>query len=125
MALRQSSLWEQVYTLQRLHLVQLRPSSLFHDGRTLVSDTKVSVGDTCVVETPGTKILDVIPLQKGVQVIITSGVNAGRMGKLIELKPGTFILPKRADVDLGERQIEIPADLVMAVGKDKPVIQIQ
>jgi small subunit ribosomal protein S4e len=97
----------------------------FHDGRTLISDTKVSVGDTCVVETPGTKILDVIPLQKGVQVIITSGVNAGRMGKLIELKPGTFILPKRADVDLGERQIEIPADLVMAVGKDKPVIQIQ
>jgi small subunit ribosomal protein S4e len=47
------------------------------------------------------------------------------MGKLIELKSGTFILPKRADVDLGERQIEIPANLVMAVGKDKPVIQIQ
>ena len=97
----------------------------FHDGRTLVSDAKVSVGDTCVVEVPGTKILDVIPLTKGVQVMITSGVNAGRMGKLIELKSGTFILPKRADVDLGERQIEIPADLVMAVGKDKPVIQIQ
>ncbi|MGI0061466.1 MAG: 30S ribosomal protein S4e, partial [Nitrosotalea sp.] len=66
-----------------------------------------------------------IPLEKGVQVMITSGVNAGRMGKLTELKPGTFILPKRADVDLGERQIEIPAELVMAVGKDKPVIQIQ
>ncbi len=97
----------------------------FHDGRTLVSDTKVNVGDTCVIEVPGTKIIDVIPLEKGVQVMITSGVNAGRMGKLIELKPGTFMLPKRADVDLGERQIEIPAELVMAVGKDKPVIQIQ
>jgi len=97
----------------------------FHDGRTLVSDTKVNVGDTCVIEVPKTKILDVIPLEKGVQVMITSGVNAGRMGKLTELKPGTFILPKRADVDLGERQIEIPADLVMAVGKEKPVIQIQ
>jgi small subunit ribosomal protein S4e len=47
------------------------------------------------------------------------------MGKIVELKPGTFVLPKRADVDLGDRQIEIPADLVMAVGKDKPVIQIQ
>ena len=97
----------------------------FHDGRTLISDTKVNVGDTCVIEVPGTKILEVIPLEKGVQVMITSGVNAGRMGKLIELKSGTFILPKRADVDLGERQIEIPANLVMAVGKDKPVIQIQ
>jgi small subunit ribosomal protein S4e len=97
----------------------------FHDGRTLVTDTKVNVGDTCVVEVPGTKILNVITLEKGIQVMITSGVNAGRMGKLIELKPGTFILPKRADVDLGDRQIEIPADLVMAVGKDKPVIQIE
>jgi small subunit ribosomal protein S4e len=97
----------------------------FHDGRTLISDAKVNVGDTCVVEVPDTKILDVISLQKGVQVIITSGVNAGRMGKLVELKPGTFILPKRADVELGDRQIEIQADLVMAIGKDKPVIQIQ
>ncbi|MDE1842191.1 MAG: 30S ribosomal protein S4e [Thaumarchaeota archaeon] len=97
----------------------------FHDGRTLVTDTKVNVGDTCVVEVPKTKILNVITLEKGVQVMITSGVNAGRMGKIIELKPGTFVLPKRADVDLGDRQIEIPADLVMAVGKDKPVIQIQ
>jgi len=47
------------------------------------------------------------------------------MGKVTELKSGTFILPKRADVDFGEREIEIPADLVMPVGKDKPVIQIQ
>lgn len=97
----------------------------FHDGRTLITDTKVNVGDTCVVETPKTKILDVIKLEKGVQVMVTSGVNAGRMGKIIEIKSGTFVLPKRADVDLGDRKIEIPSDLVMAVGKDKPVIQIQ
>jgi small subunit ribosomal protein S4e len=97
----------------------------FHDGRTLVSDVKVNVGDTCVIEVPKTKILDIIPLEKGVQVMITSGVNAGRMGKLVEIKSGTFVLPKRADVDLGERQIEIQSDLVMAIGKDKPVIQIQ
>ena len=97
----------------------------FHDGRTLVSDVKVNVGDTCVIEVPKTKILDIIPLEKGVQVMITSGVNAGRMGKLVEIKLGTFVLPKRADVDLGERQIEIQSDLVMAIGKDKPVIQIQ
>jgi small subunit ribosomal protein S4e len=96
----------------------------FHDGRTLISETKVNVGDSCVVQVPETKILDVIKLEKGVQVIITSGVNAGRMGKIIELKPGTFILPKRADVDLGTRQIEIPANLVMAIGIDKPVIQV-
>jgi small subunit ribosomal protein S4e len=47
------------------------------------------------------------------------------MGKIAEIKEGTFVLPRRALVDIDDRQIEIPSDLVMAVGKDKPVIQIQ
>jgi small subunit ribosomal protein S4e len=85
----------------------------------------VNVGDTCLVQVPETKILDVIKLEKGAQVIVTSGVNVGNMGKIAEIKEGTFVLPRRALVDIGNRQIEIPADLVMAVGKDKPVIQIQ
>ncbi len=97
----------------------------FHDGRILVSDAKVNVGDTCIVQIPETKILDIIKLEKSAQVIVTSGVNVGKMGKVNEIKPGTFVLPKRALVDIGERQIEIPADLIMAVGKDKPMLQIQ
>jgi len=35
------------------------------------------------------------------------------------------VLPRRALVNIGEREIEIPVDLVMAVGKDKPVIQLE
>ncbi|MEO9276348.1 MAG: 30S ribosomal protein S4e [Nitrososphaera sp.] len=97
----------------------------FHDGRILVSDAKVNVGDTCVVQIPETKILDIVKLEKNAQVIVTSGVNVGKMGTVNEIKPGTFVLPKRALVDIGERQIEIPADLIMAVGKDKPMLQIQ
>ncbi|MDE1866479.1 MAG: 30S ribosomal protein S4e [Thaumarchaeota archaeon] len=97
----------------------------FHDGRILISDAKVSVGDTCLVQVPQIKILDVIKLEKGAQVIVTSGVNVGKMGKVAEIKEGTFVLPKRALVDIGERQIEIPSDLIMAVGKEKPVIQIE
>ena len=97
----------------------------FHDGRTLISDTKVNVGDTCLVQIPETKISEIIKLEKGVQVIVTSGVNAGKMGRILEIKEGTFVLSKRALVDIGDRQIEIPTDLIMAVGKDKPVIQIQ
>lgn len=97
----------------------------FHDGRTLISDAKVNVGDTCLVQVPDTKIVDIIKLEKGAQVVVTSGVNVGKMGKIEEIKEGTFVLLKRALVDIGDRQIEIPTDLVMAVGKDKPVIQIQ
>src|SRR5574338_23457 len=97
----------------------------FHDVRSLVSDTKLNVGDTCVMQIPEQKILDVIKLEKGTQVIVTSGINAGRVGKIEEMKEGTFVLPKRAAVNIGERQIEIPTDLIMAVGKDKPLIQIE
>jgi len=97
----------------------------FHDGRTIISDAKVNVGDTCVVQIPETKILDVIKLGKDAQVIVTKGVNVGRMGRVVDIRNGTFVLPKRALVDIGEKQIEIPTDLVMAIGKDKPVIKIQ
>lgn len=97
----------------------------FHDGKIVISDTKVRVGDTCLVQVPETKILDVIKLDAGVQVVVTRGINAGRMGKIVEIKPGTFVLPKRALVDIGDKQIEIPTDLIMAVGTEKPVIQIQ
>lgn len=97
----------------------------FHDGRSLISDTKVSVGDSCLMQVPEQKILDVITLEKGTQVIITQGVNAGQIGSIEEIKEGTFMLPKRVLVALGERKIEIPTTLVMLVGKDKPVIQIR
>lgn len=96
----------------------------FHDGRSVIADTKASIGDTCIMQIPEQKILDVVKLEKGCQVIVTSGINAGHIGKVDEIKAGTFVLPKRALVNIGEREIEIPVDLVMAVGKDNPVIQV-
>ena len=97
----------------------------FHDGRSIISDAKVNVGDTCIMQIPEGKLLDVIKLEKGCQVIVTRGINAGHIGKVVEIKEGTFVLPRRALVNIGEREIEIPVDLVMAVGKDKPVIQLE
>ena len=96
----------------------------FHDGRSLIDETSVNVGDTCIMQVPEQKILDVIKLEKGVSGLITSGVNAGKVGTVDEVKEGTFILPKRVDIKLEDRQIEIPANIVMPVGKDKPVIGI-
>ncbi len=96
----------------------------FHDGRSLIDETNISVGDTCIMQIPEQKILDVIKLEKGISGLITSGVNAGKIGAINEVKEGTFILPKRVDIKLEDRQIEIPASIVMPVGKDKPVIGI-
>ena len=97
----------------------------FHDGRSVISETKVNVGDSCLMQVPEQKILDIIKLDKGTQVIVIKGVNAGQLGTVDEIKEGTYILPKRVLVSLAERKIEIPTDLILAVGKEKPVIQIR
>jgi len=97
----------------------------FHDGRTMNSDTPIDVGDSCLIQIPEQKILEVIKLEKGSQVMVTRGINAGQVGTVEEIREGTYILPKRALISLGERKIEIPLDLVMAVGKEKPVIQVR
>ena len=96
----------------------------FHDGRSLIDETKVSVGDTCILQVPEQKILDVIKLEKGVLGLIVSGANAGKVGSITEIKEGTFVLPKRVIFKLEDSEIEIPAEMIMPVGKDKPVIGV-
>ena len=96
----------------------------FHDGRSLIDETKVSVGDTCILQVPEQKILDVIKLEKGVLGLIIRGANVGKIGSITEIKEGTFVLPKRVTFKLENREIEIPAEIIMPVGKDKPVIGV-
>jgi small subunit ribosomal protein S4e len=97
----------------------------FHDGKTLIDETKVSVGDTCVLQIPDIKILEVIRLEKGMNCLITKGANAGKIGKIDDIREGTFSIPKSIDFTFDDRQIEIPARLVMPIGKDKPEIKIR
>ena len=96
----------------------------FHDGRSLIDETKVSVGDTCILQVPEQKILDVIKLEEGVLGLIVSGANAGKIGNITEIKEGTFVLPKRVIFKLEDREIEIPAEMIMPIGKDKPIIGV-
>ena len=74
---------------------------------------------------PKQKILDVIRLEKNSRVIITRGANVGKIGVINQVKEGTFTLPKRVSILLEKREIEIPANMTMPIGKDKPVIQIR
>jgi len=96
----------------------------FHDGRTIITDINANIDDTCLLQIPEQKILDVIKFEKNSQVIVTSGMNAGRIGLINEIKQGTFTLPKRISLLIDGKTIEIPANITMAVGKEKPVIQI-
>ncbi|MBB46828.1 MAG: 30S ribosomal protein S4e [Thaumarchaeota archaeon] len=97
----------------------------FHDGRTVITDTSANVGDTCLLQIPEQKILDVIKFEKNSQVIIIKGTNAGRVGTINEIKEGTFTLPKRISLLIDDNTVEIPAHITMAIGKEKPIIQIE
>jgi len=97
----------------------------FHDGRSIISDSKVSVGDTCLIQIPEVKILEVIKLEAGCQGLVTRGNNVGQIGKIETIEEGTFILPKRVILALGNRKIEIPADIIMPIGKEEPIIQLK
>ena len=96
----------------------------FHDGRTIITDINANVNDTCLLQIPEQKILDVIKFEKNSRVIVTRGINVGRIGLINEVKQGTFTLPKRISLIIDDKTIEIPANITMVVGKEKPVIQI-
>ena len=97
----------------------------FHDGRTIITDINANINDTCLLQIPEQKILDVIKFEKNSQVIVTRGINAGRIGTINEIKQGTFTLPKRINLLIDDKMIEIPANITMVVGKEKPIIQIR
>ena len=96
----------------------------FHDGRTIITDINANIDDTCLLQIPEQKILDVIKFEKNSRVIVTRGINAGRIGLINEIKQGTFTLPKRISLLIDDKTIEIPANITMIVGKEKPAIQI-
>ena len=97
----------------------------FHDGRTMITDTNVNVDDTCLLQIPEQKILETIKFEKNSHVVITKGINAGHVGPINEIKQGTFTLPKRISLLIDDKAIEIPANITMVVGKEKPLIQIR
>jgi len=97
----------------------------FHDGRSTLAEVNGKIGDTCLMQIPDQKILDIIKLEAGCQGLVTRGINAGQIGKVESVEEGTFILPKRVILILGDKKIEIPADIIMPIGKKEPVIQLK
>lgn len=95
-----------------------------HDGRTFLSKESYNVNDTCLIDLPKFGIKNHVPLKEGCTVIVTRGENAGNIGKVEEIKTGSFSLPKRVLVSIGEKTVELPIDIVMAIGVDSSLIQV-
>jgi small subunit ribosomal protein S4e len=96
----------------------------FHDSKTLISSQNMKVGDTCVIELPEFKIKSHIAFEKDSTVLIITGENAGSIGRIEDIKDGVFSLPKRALVSFDGKSVELPVEMVMVVGVDRPVIKV-
>jgi small subunit ribosomal protein S4e len=96
----------------------------FHDGKTFRSEQEFSVGDTCLVTLPNTSVVNHIKFEKGCTALITRGENAGRIGKVEDIREGVFSLPRRALLSFGDKTIELPVETVLAVGLERPMIKV-
>lgn len=110
-----------------------------HDGRTIILDgggdsgsggtAEIRIGDSCLITVPDQKVIETVRLEAGVLAMVVRGTNAGRVGKVVEVRDGTFVLQRMATLDIMDggsetRRIEIPTSIIMAVGRDRPVIQV-
>jgi len=66
----------------------------FHDGRSTLAEVKAGVGDTCVMQIPDQKILDIIKLEAGCQGLVVRGINAGQIGKVESVEEGHLFFQK-------------------------------
>jgi small subunit ribosomal protein S4e len=96
----------------------------FHDSKTIISDQKLRVGDTCIIDLPKVRIRNNIPFENGSKALVITGENAGRVGTIDDIKDGIFSLPKRALVSFDDKSVELPVEMVMVVGVDRPVIKV-
>ena len=96
----------------------------FHDSKTLISDQILKVGDSCVVSLPGVNITNHIAFEKGATALIITGENGGSVGKIEDIQDGVFSLPKRALISFDDKSVELPVEMVIAVGSDRPVIRV-
>jgi small subunit ribosomal protein S4e len=104
-----------------------------HDGRNILHDNRFSTHDTLLIKVPEQEIVSHINMQSNTVVLVSSGVNVGLMGRVVEIKEGTYLLPRRVLIegitdDEGsegrKKRIELPMDMLIAVGVDKPLIRV-
>ena len=96
----------------------------FHDGKTIITNEQMNVGDSCIISLPEFKVLSHIKFEKGCSALVTKGENAGVIGNVEGIRDGVFSLPKRALLSHADRSMELPVEIVIAVGSELPAIKV-
>jgi len=88
------------------------------DGRNLSTDEKYSTNDSLLIGLPDQKVIEHIKFEKDSLALVLSGKNSGKIAKINNIE--------KDRVWLGDKKLfEVPKNLIMVVGRDKPLIKLE
>lgn len=88
------------------------------DGRNLLTNEKYSTNDSLLIELPAQKVIEHIKFEKNSLALVLSGKNSGKVAKIDNIEKNR--------VWLGDKKLfEVPKNLIMVVGRDKPLIKLE
>ncbi|MDR0913481.1 MAG: 30S ribosomal protein S4e [Methanobrevibacter sp.] len=97
----------------------------FHDGRNIITDEEISVGDVINLKIPEQEIAEVYGFEEGSTVLVTGGKHTGEIGKINEIvinkssNPNTIVVEnKNNDTFVTLR------DYAFVIGKDESIISL-
>ncbi len=98
-----------------------------HDGRTILSenDLGLNVGDSVLITIPEGKFVDKVKLEKDSLVLFLKGKHIGKIGVVKDIIKGTFTSEKSAEVYVEGESVKVPLRMILAVGKDKPILSVE
>ena|SRR6267143_231097 len=103
-----------------------------HDGRTLLygkeqrqkAERDVTVGSSLQLSIPDQKVIRVISFQPGTIALVTDGRNQGAFGRLAQITPGTYARRKMVRLEAENEAFDTPADYVMPIGSETPLVKL-
>jgi len=100
----------------------MRTQLNLHDGRNIIIKSgDYSVGDSLLLKLPEQEIMESVKFEPNVTVMIISGKHGGKLAKLKKIEKGMM---KRVWVEIAGEKTEAPIRLVIAVGKEEPLIKL-
>lgn len=90
----------------------------FHDGRSMIADNNVKVGDTVLIELPKAKLKKHLRLEKGSRCLIMEGKHVGSIVKLKEIEERKAGKPAEAIVEGKEGEFVTVAKYLFVVGDE-------
>jgi small subunit ribosomal protein S4e len=97
-----------------------------NDGKNIiVNENKYRTNSSLLVEIPTLKILDYIEMDVGNLVLITSGQNSGKIGRIVEVKEGKFNVKPALICETEDKRVEVLKEHAIVIGREEPLIKVR